>query len=54
MDEVDALTRHKAVIHQFGIVDPIERWYRILTHALHHLLKGRVLRPLPRLSARPV
>ena len=30
---------------------PIERWYRILTHALRHFLKGRVLRPPPRLSA---
>jgi DDE family transposase len=30
---------------------PIERWYRILTHALRHFLKGRVLRPPPRLPA---
>jgi len=30
---------------------PIERWYRILTHALRHFLKGRVLRPPLRLSA---
>ena len=30
---------------------PVERWYRILTHALRHFLKGRVLRPPPRLSA---
>jgi hypothetical protein len=32
-------------------LSPIERWYRILTQALQHFLKGRVLRPLPRLSA---
>jgi hypothetical protein len=32
-------------------LSPIERWYRILTHALRHFLKGRVLRPPPRLSA---
>src|SRR5262245_6399507 len=32
---------------------PIERWYRILTHALRHFLKGRVLRPPPQLSRRP-
>jgi hypothetical protein len=30
---------------------PIERWYRILSHALRYFLKGRVLRPPLRLSA---
>jgi hypothetical protein len=29
---------------------PLERWYRILSHALRHFLKGRMLRPPPRLE----
>jgi hypothetical protein len=35
-------------------LSPIERWHRILSHALRHILKGRVLRPPPRLPASAV
>jgi hypothetical protein len=28
-----------------------QRWYRILSEALRHFLKGRVLQPPPRLAA---
>jgi hypothetical protein len=30
---------------------PIQRWYRILSHALRHFLKGRALQPPARLPA---
>ena len=30
---------------------PLQRWYRILSHALRHFLAGRELRPPPRLPA---
>jgi hypothetical protein len=29
---------------------PLQRWYRILSHALRHFLQGRMLRPPPRLA----
>lgn len=29
---------------------PLQRWYRILSHALRRFLKGRILRPPPRLQ----
>ena len=29
---------------------PLQRWYRILSYALRHFLKGRALRPPPRLE----
>ncbi|MFZ1102383.1 MAG: transposase [Hyphomicrobiaceae bacterium] len=32
---------------------PTERWHRILSHALRHFLKGRVLKPPARLAAAP-
>ena len=31
-------------------LNPLQRWYRILSHALRHFLKGRILRPPPRLE----
>jgi hypothetical protein len=31
-------------------LDPLEKWYRILSEALRHLLKGRQLQPPPRLQ----
>jgi hypothetical protein len=31
---------------------PVQRWYRILSHALRHFLRGRVLHPPARLPAR--
>ena len=30
---------------------PVQRWYRILSHALRHFLRGRVLQPPARLTA---
>ncbi len=29
---------------------PLDRWYRVLSHALRHFLKGRQLKPPPRLT----
>jgi hypothetical protein len=31
-------------------LDPLQRWYRILSEALRHFLKGRLLQPPPRLN----
>ena len=51
----DVLARIAGFLHGLTTsaeqLTPIDRWYRILTHALRHFLQGRVLRPPPRLSA---